>query len=197
VRLVGSAIGVRRLRGGLVGAVPVALVLVRLGVALGYDVCVDRRGDAGRLGGFIRCRFGVNLFVAGVARFLPARRVLARVFLKGGVIAGALLAAILIGRIVGCRNAFSGGFGRMILAGTSASPSATAALGAAALFVLLVFRLVGGGLGLGLQQRLTVSDRDLVVIRVDFAEGEEAVTVSAIFDECRLKRRFDPVTRAR
>jgi hypothetical protein len=35
----------------------------------------------------------------------------------------------------------------------------------------------------GLDQRLTVGDRDLVVVGMDFAEGEEAVTIAAIFDE--------------
>jgi hypothetical protein len=43
----------------------------------------------------------------------------------------------------------------------------------------------------GLDQRLTVGDRDLIIVRMDFAEGEEAVTVAAVFDEGRLQRRFD------
>ena len=57
-----------------------------------------------------------------------------------------------------------------------------------ALLVLVV--LVLGLLGLGAQQRLPVGDRDLVVVGMDFAEGEEAVTVPAIFDEGSLERRF-------
>jgi hypothetical protein len=43
----------------------------------------------------------------------------------------------------------------------------------------------------GFDQRLTVGDRDLVVIGMDFAEGQEAVAVAAVFDEGRLQRRFD------
>jgi hypothetical protein len=43
---------------------------------------------------------------------------------------------------------------------------------------------------IGLDQRLTVGDRDLVVVGVDFAEGEEAMPVAAILDEGGLKRRF-------
>jgi hypothetical protein len=43
-----------------------------------------------------------------------------------------------------------------------------------------------------LDQRLTVGDRDLVVIGMDFAEGQEAVAVAAVFDERGLQRRFDP-----
>ena len=42
-----------------------------------------------------------------------------------------------------------------------------------------------------LDQRLTVGDRDLIIVGMNFAEGQEAVAVAAIFDECRLQRRFD------
>ena len=43
------------------------------------------------------------------------------------------------------------------------------------------------GAFIGLDQRLPVSDRDLVVIGMDFAEGQEAVPVAAIFDEGGLQ----------
>jgi len=43
----------------------------------------------------------------------------------------------------------------------------------------------------GLDQRLTIGDRDLVIIGMNFAEGEEAVAIAAIFDEGGLQRRFD------
>lgn len=47
------------------------------------------------------------------------------------------------------------------------------------------------GLAMGafvrLDQRLTVGDRNLVIIGMDFAEGEEAVAVAAIFDEGGLQ----------
>jgi hypothetical protein len=42
----------------------------------------------------------------------------------------------------------------------------------------------------GFDQRLTVGDRDLVVVGMDFAEGQEAVAIAAIFDERRLQRRL-------
>ena len=48
------------------------------------------------------------------------------------------------------------------------------------------------GLFLGLDQRLPVGNRDLIIVRMDFAEGEEAVAVAAIFDEGGLERGFDP-----
>ena len=45
---------------------------------------------------------------------------------------------------------------------------------------------------LGLDQRLPVGDRDLVVVGMDFRKGEEAVAVAAVIDERRLQRRLDP-----
>src|ERR1043166_1545057 len=55
------------------------------------------------------------------------------------------------------------------------------------LFVGAASRL---GLLLG-EQGLTVGDRDLIVIGVDFRKGEEALPVAAVFDEGRLQRRLD------
>ena len=64
----------------------------------------------------------------------------------------------------------------------------TAAIGTVFAFFL---GLAMGAL-IGLDQRLPVGDRDLVIIGMDFAEGQETVTVAAIFDEGGLQRRFDP-----
>jgi hypothetical protein len=55
----------------------------------------------------------------------------------------------------------------------------------------LFFGLAVGAL-VGLDQGLPVGDRYLVVVGMDFAEGEKAVAVSAVFDEGRLERRFYP-----
>ena len=43
-----------------------------------------------------------------------------------------------------------------------------------------------------LNKRLAVLDRDAVVIRVDFAECQEPLTIAAIFNKGGLKRGFDP-----
>ena len=48
------------------------------------------------------------------------------------------------------------------------------------------------GFGFGLKQRLPVGQRDLVVVGMDFREGEEAVPVSAVVDERGLQRGLDP-----
>ena len=65
--------------------------------------------------------------------------------------------------------------------------AATVAVGGA---VLALFLGLAMGAFVSLDQRLTVSDWDLIVVRVDFAEGQEAVAVAAIFDEGRLQRRL-------
>ena len=39
----------------------------------------------------------------------------------------------------------------------------------------------------GFDQRLTICHRDLVVVGVDFAEGQETVAIAAILDESRLQ----------
>jgi hypothetical protein len=41
-----------------------------------------------------------------------------------------------------------------------------------------------------LDQRLPIGDRNLIIIGVDFTEGQEAVTVAAILDEGRLQGRL-------
>ena len=42
-----------------------------------------------------------------------------------------------------------------------------------------------------LDQCLTVGDRDLIIVGMNFAEGEKAVAVAAIFNEGGLQRRFN------
>ena len=53
--------------------------------------------------------------------------------------------------------------------------------------------VVGGALRalLFVDQRLPVGDRDLIVVGMDFAEGQEAVAIAAVIDEGGLQRRLD------
>ena len=69
-------------------------------------------------------------------------------------------------------------------AGVAVARAAAVAVGGA---VLALFLGLAMGALVGLDQRLTVGDRDLVIIGMDFAEGEEAVAVAAIFDKRRLQ----------
>ncbi|HEX7924232.1 MAG TPA: hypothetical protein VF583_24960 [Bradyrhizobium sp.] len=56
--------------------------------------------------------------------------------------------------------------------------------------VLVLFLSLAMGALVGFDQCLTVGDRDLVVVGMDFAEGQEAVPVAAILDEGSLQRRL-------
>ena len=74
-----------------------------------------------------------------------------------------------------------------------AAPARIAMTRAAAAMAGAVFALFLGlamGALIGFDQRLTVGDRDLVIIGMDFAEGEKTVAVATIFDEGRLQRRL-------
>ena len=51
--------------------------------------------------------------------------------------------------------------------------------------------LLGLRSGLLLEERLPVGDRDLIVVGMNFVEGEEAVAVAAVVDEGRLQRRLN------
>jgi hypothetical protein len=65
---------------------------------------------------------------------------------------------------------------------------ARTAMAAGAIFAFFL------GLAMGalvrLDQGLTIGDRNLIIVRVNFAEGEEAVTVAAIFNEGGLEGWF-------
>src|SRR5665213_115865 len=56
--------------------------------------------------------------------------------------------------------------------------------------VLALFFSLAMGAFVRLDQRLPIGDRNLIIVRMDFAEGQKAVTVAAIFDEGGLQRRF-------
>src|SRR5689334_21681707 len=56
--------------------------------------------------------------------------------------------------------------------------------------VFVLFLGLAMGALIGLDQCLTVGDRDLIVVGMDFAEGQEAMAIAAIFDEGRLQRRL-------
>jgi hypothetical protein len=73
-----------------------------------------------------------------------------------------------------------------IAAAARVAVTRTAAVGA----VFALFLGLAMGALVGLDQCLAIGDRNLVIIRMDFAEGKEAVAVAAIFDEGRLQRRL-------
>ena len=54
--------------------------------------------------------------------------------------------------------------------------------------LVVVLGVVAALLG---DQPFAIGDRDLVIVGMDFGEGQEAVAVAAVFHERRLERRFD------
>ena len=76
------------------------------------------------------------------------------------------------------------------LAIAAAARIAVARTAAMAGAVFVFFFGLAMGAFIGFDQRLPIGDRDLVVIGMNFAEGQEAVAIAAIFDEGGLKRRF-------
>jgi len=72
----------------------------------------------------------------------------------------------------------------------AAAAGIAVARAAAMAAVLVLFLGLAMGALVGFDQRLTVGDRDLVVVGMDFAEGQEAVPVAAILDEGGLQRRL-------
>ena len=63
----------------------------------------------------------------------------------------------------------------------------SAASFAVGLFVLLALRQ-----GFLLKKRLSIGDRNLVIVRMDLGESEKTVAVAAIVDESGLERRLYP-----
>jgi hypothetical protein len=69
---------------------------------------------------------------------------------------------------------------------TTAARAAVARTAAVGTVFALFFGLAMGAF-VGFDQCLPVGNRNLVIIRMDFAEGQKTVTVAAIFDEGRLQ----------
>jgi hypothetical protein len=181
--------------GGLVAGV--GIVLLDHGEAFGVDgQGVVDNGSYGffrRLigGGFDRFRFGrlFDVLRNGLGRGRGLRRRFDPMRLDGerqaGRGAGAeRLRRAAFGNLDLPGNGFVGEIGA--LAGAAITVAATVAARAALAALLVLF--LGMGAAFFLEQRQPVRDRDLVVIRMDFGEGEEPVPVAAVIDESRLER---------
>ena len=75
------------------------------------------------------------------------------------------------------------------LATTAAARIAMARTAAVGAIFGFLFGLAMGAF-VRLDQRLAIGDRNLIIVRMDFAEGEKAVTVAAILDEGGLQGWF-------
>jgi hypothetical protein len=108
------------------------------------------------------------------------------------VIAVIVIMRLMIVRLFGLRRigirAFNHGALDAVAMAAAARITMTRAAPVRAVFTFL-FGFAVGAL-IGFDQRLPIRDRDLVVVWMDFAEGQEAMAVAAILDEGRLQRRL-------
>jgi len=179
-------------RGGLIGMMMIVMIvtmvmIMRVIVTMGMMMVV-------------RVFFAVMIVVIMIAMFVVVMFVVVMIVLAMFRIGVQMLAFVRrafgeqglaldrLGRGIGALNDVAADAFALAAAAGVAVARAAAAVGA----VLALFLGLAMGLFLGLDQRLPVGDRDLIIVGMDFAEGEEAVAVAAIFDEGGLERGFDP-----
>jgi hypothetical protein len=110
-----------------------------------------------------------------------------------GVVAFMLVVMMLVVMALGLRSRRCA-FHHIALHPLAAAAAARAAVAVAAAVraVLAFFLGLAMGALFGLDQRLPIGNRDLIVVRMNFAEREKAVAVAAIFDESGLEGRLYP-----
>ncbi len=132
----------------------------------------------------------VTLVIMG---FMVCRRVVMMLGIMGVVpiVLGVLVIPIGLRRLRGVDCTFDD---RALDAVVAAAPSRIAVTGTARWlerFSLSSSASRWGAL-VSFDQRLTISNRDLIIVRMNFAEGEEAVAVAAISMKGGLEGRFYP-----
>ena len=104
---------------------------------------------------------------------------------------GAFEVFVILVRLSGLRRIGGGVLDHLALDALATAAAARVAMARTATAVVgavfgFLFGLAMGAL-VGLDQRLAIGDRNLVIIGVDFAEGQKTVTIAAIFDEGGLQ----------
>jgi hypothetical protein len=171
-------------------------VFVRVIVATVRVVVVVRMFMLVRMVMMFRIRAVLHIRVVLRIRLMFGLRRMAVIVCMATIVFSVMVLGV---RVILMRLDRLGGIGGRILHHLALHPLATAAAALVAMArtaaavtgaVLGLFLGLAMGAFVGLDQRLAVGDRDLIIVRMDFAEGEEAVTVTAIFDEGRLQRRL-------
>src|SRR6478735_1257115 len=75
-----------------------------------------------------------------------------------------------------------------VIAPTGVAMPRTAAVGA----IFGFFLCLAMSALVGFDQRLTIGNRNLIIVRMDFAERQETVPISSVFDKRGLQRRLNP-----
>ena len=128
---------------------------------------------------------GIGMMMIGVVRMA----MIVRMFVIAVIVFGV---RVILMRLSGLRR-IGGGFDDLALDAFAIAAAAGVAVARPAVTAGTIFALFLGlamGAFVGFDQRLAIGDRDLIIVGMDFAEGQEAVTVAAIFDEGGLQRRL-------
>jgi hypothetical protein len=151
---------------------PIVVVMLILVMLISTMVIGVRSAEAERVIVLMR--------LAGMLTLVAVRLVLARL---------RLVAFVLVFMVVRLKGG-CGTFHDLALHAIATAAAARAAVTAAAAVGAVFAFFLGFAMRalFGLDQGLTVSDRDLIIVRVNFAESEKAVAVAAIFDEGSLQR---------
>jgi hypothetical protein len=104
----------------------------------------------------------------------------------------AVLTRLMIVRLVAVTMIRAGSLDYGALHAVALAATAGVAVARAAAVGAIFGFLLGLAMGalIGFDQRLTIGDRDLIIVGMDFAESQEAMAVAAIFDEGGLQRRL-------
>jgi hypothetical protein len=147
-------------------------------------VAVDSAKDLGRFGAAIANMFVIVMFM--VAMFMVGI-VMMFVVVVIMPVGPKFIRLIHLGWIRACS------FDNSALDAIAMSAATRIAVARATAVGAILGFLFGLSMGafIGLDQRLAIGDRNLIVIGMNFAEGQKPVAIAAIFDEGGLQRRLD------
>jgi hypothetical protein len=113
--------------------------------------------------------------------------------MKFGVVVGVLAFGVEVMRLRGLRRLWARVLDNLALDALATAAAARIAVARPAPVRTVFGFFLGLAMGafVGFDQRLTIGDRNLIIVRMNFAEGEKAVPVAAIFDEGRLQGRLN------
>jgi hypothetical protein len=161
------------------------MFVVGMIVTVGMRVNIRAMGmDMRMLVVAIMVMIGIGIMVSRIVRVGVA------VFAVGGIVVRMIVAVVGVVRLRFLARILDNGAADAIAMPAPAGVAMPRTAAAGAIFRLFL-RLAVCAL-VGCDQRLTVGDRNLIVIRMDLAERKESVPIPAVFDKRGLQRRLDP-----
>jgi hypothetical protein len=153
------------------------------------------------MGVFIMAMFDLMTVMVMVVRIGWMEFVAVRLFIALSIALGVnmrvaamfMVVRLIILRLIGLARIRSGAIDHRALDAVALAATARVAVARPSAVGAIFGFFLGLAMGalIRLDQGLTIGDRNLIIIRMDFAEGEKAMAVAAIFDEGGLQRRLD------